>query len=621
LIQKYIGVRGSQPSLDTVGGKSWKGKQKKVLAALESMAEGMLEVQARRKLEKGIDFGPDDILQSAFEKAFPHTETPDQTVASREVKGDMARSQPMDRLLCGDVGYGKTEIAMRAAFKAIASGYQVAILVPTTVLAHQHEQTFKERFADFPVRIEVLSRMQKPSRRNLILEDTELGAVDCLIGTHRILSQDVQFERLGLVVIDEEQRFGVRAKELIKRWRETVDLLTMTATPIPRTLHMSLLGLRDISTLGTPPRGRKGVRTRVGPAGTNHIAGAIRHELERGGQVYFVHNRIHDIGKTQDFLERLIPEARITYAHGRMSGPQLERIIDAFVRHEIDVLVTTTIIESGVDIPNVNTLIVEDAHRFGLADLHQIRGRVGRGSRQAYAYFLTPYDQRVPESGRKRLRVLEDHQNLGAGLAIALRDLEIRGAGNILGTHQHGHIAAVGYEMYCKLLRKTVSLMTGETLPQQDLPGCHVTLINSSKIPVSYIPSDPLRLSFYRRLAHSRNEEELLTICQVLENDFGPLPPSVMDLMNSTRIRIAATRIGLTLLRELPDRFVLQAPSIEPVRMRLEEQGLAHRLIDFETAHLLIPGSTTPNDLLLTLLGLSLTSGGRYALSSTGSDG
>ncbi len=456
LVQKYIGIDPRiKIKLTRLGTGEWKRLKEKVRRGIYSMAMEMLKIQALRSSLKGFSFPPDDDLQRRFEASFPYVETEDQRKAIEEVKRDMESERPMDRLICGEVGYGKTEVAMRAAFKAVLGGKQVAILVPTTLLAEQHFANFSERMRNFPVRVEMLSRFRSEKEQKRILEDLREGRIDIIIGTHRLLSSDVKFKDLGLLIIDEEQRFGVKHKEKMKRMRVLVDVLTMTATPIPRTLYMALVGIKDISVITTPPKNRLAVQTRLVPFDRDIIRQAILRELNRGGQVFFLHNRVQTIDKRKEWLRRFIP-ARIEVAHGQMPPTELEKVMLDFIKGKIDVLVCTTIIQSGIDIPNANTLIVERADTFGLAELHQLRGRVGRYDRQAYAYFCLPPKEVLTESARRRLIAIEKYSDLGAGFHLAMEDLRIRGAGNILGTEQHGFITAVGFDLYCRLLRQVV---------------------------------------------------------------------------------------------------------------------------------------------------------------------
>ena len=461
LIQKYIGAEGQPPRLNKLGGSEWTRVKNRVKASVRDMAEELIKLYAAREMAIGHAFSPDTPWQQEFESQFPYTETADQLRAIEEVKRDMEKPKPMDRLLCGDVGYGKTEVALRAAFKAVSDGKQVAVLVPTTVLAQQHYHTFRERMASFPITVGLLSRFRTPKEQAEVIKGLKNGSVDIVIGTHRLLSPDVTFKDLGLLIIDEEQRFGVAHKERLKQLKQNIDVLTMTATPIPRTLHMALSGMRDISVIDTPPEDRYPVQTYVVEYHPELIRNAIRRELGRGGQVYYIHNRVADLEKVALEVKELVPEARVALAHGQMREQELEDVMLAFVEGEYDVLVCTTIIENGLDIPNVNTLIVNNADHFGLAQLYQLRGRVGRSNRLAYAYFTFEPNKVVNPVAQKRLNAIKEFTEFGSGFKIALRDLEIRGAGNLLGPEQHGQIMAVGFEMYCRLLEEAIEAAKG----------------------------------------------------------------------------------------------------------------------------------------------------------------
>ncbi|MEK7749913.1 MAG: transcription-repair coupling factor, partial [Planctomycetota bacterium] len=466
LVQKYIGSSDHRPRLDKIGSKYWEIRKKRAENAAIDIASDLLHVQALRNAKEGIVYPNDTDWQREFEAEFIYEETPDQIQVINDIKKDMESKRPMDRLICGDVGYGKTEIAIRAAFKSVLFGKQVAVLVPTTILAQQHFTTFSERMADYPVKIDVLSRFKTRKEQKETLEKTSAGLVDILIGTHRLLQKDVYFKDLGLVIIDEEQRFGVEHKERLKKFRQMVDVLTLTATPIPRTLHMSLMGIKDISSLNTPPLGRQAIHTQIIRYDPERIRQAIRQELNRDGQVYFVHNRVYNIERVAKYLSEIVPEARIITVHGQMDEKLMEHRMRSFVDGQADILVATTIIESGLDIPNVNTIFINCADTFGLADLHQLRGRVGRYKHRAYAYIILPNDRPITPEAEKRVKAIEEFAELGAGFRIAMRDLEIRGAGNFLGTEQHGHIAAVGYEMYCRLLELAVRKAKHETIEE-----------------------------------------------------------------------------------------------------------------------------------------------------------
>ena len=469
LIQKYIGFRGRAPKLSKIGTKEWQRIKKQARRGIENFARELLQIQAKRAVQNGYSFPKDTEWQKRLEEDFPYKETVDQTKAIQDVKKDMESSYPMDRLICGDVGYGKTEVALRAAFKAVLGNKQVALLVPTTILAEQHYERFKSRLEQFPVRVEMLSRFKSQKDQKEIVADLAKGKVDIIIGTHRLFSEDIKFKDLGLLIIDEEQRFGVFQKEQFKKLREIVDVLTLTATPIPRTLYISLLGMKDVSIINMAPENRIPIETSVSEYNDNLVKRAIKRELSRNGQVFFVHNRIKGIKRIADKIESFFPQVRIAIAHGRMPEKELEKIMVDFLDAKIDILVSTSIIQSGIDIPNVNTIIINRADRFGLADLYQLRGRVGRYNRKAYAYFLIPKAKPISQDALRRLKSIAKHSELGAGFKVAMEDLEIRGAGNILGTEQHGFIQAVGFDLYCRLLRETIYELTNSALKQKIL--------------------------------------------------------------------------------------------------------------------------------------------------------
>jgi len=543
LVQKYIGTSPKRPKLSKVGSKRWQRQKEKVARSVRDLAGELLEIQARRHSMGGIAFGEDSAWQTEFEESFPYPETPDQTTAVEQIKADMQKGAAMDRLLCGDVGYGKTELAMRAAFKAIENGRQVVVLVPTTVLCVQHGRTFIERFADFPVCIEVLNRFRTTKQARDIIARTRQGKVDVLIGTHRLLSGDVGFKDLGLLIIDEEQRFGVEHKERLKKMRVNVDVLTMTATPIPRTLNMALLGLRDISSLATPPLDRRSIVTTVSTYNRELIRKGIVRELNRRGQVFFVHNRVKTIEKKAWEIQKLVGDARIAIAHGQMAKSALETTMIDFVTGGIDVLVCTTIIESGLDIPNANTIFINDADRFGLAEMHQLRGRVGRYKHRAYAYMLLPTSRPITPVAARRLKAIEEYSHLGAGFRIALRDLEIRGAGNILGPEQSGHIQIVGYQMYCELLADAVKRLKNE--PVEVVPTAVLDLGFTAYIPKNYIPLERYRMDAYRKIAVARTADELKQAESELADIYGPVPDEVKLLLELGELRIAASKLGI----------------------------------------------------------------------------
>ena len=570
LLSRYVGVGHSRPPLHALGGVRWLREKLAAERAASDLAAQMLETQARRAALAGHAFAPDTPWQDDFERAFPYTETADQLRAVADVKRDMEFPRPMDRLICGDAGYGKTEVAMRAAFKAVMDGKQVAVLVPTTVLAQQHYETFRARMGRFPVTVELLSRFRGRAQAASVLERTAAGKVDVLIGTHRLLGRDVRFADLGLVVIDEEQRFGVAAKEHLKRMRATVDMLTLSATPIPRTLYLSLVGARDMSLVQTPPRERLAIETFVAQDTDELLREAILREVDRGGQVFFLHNRIGTIGAVRARLEALFPRLRIGVGHGQMGEGELSRVMRDFVRGRYDLLLCTTIIESGVDIPNVNTILVDRADRFGMADLYQLRGRVGRGRRQAYAYLLLPRHGGLFGAARERIQAIRRHTSLGAGYKLALRDLEIRGAGNVLGSAQSGHIAAVGFDLYCQLLDRTVARLKGETprpvidvqtrFPFLDLSPDPADAATSAAIPRDYIEDENLRIGIYRKLAGVATEAEAAALADEIRDRFGPAPAPVRRLLEIARIRVLAAALGVRTVAVEGDRLLLTLP-------------------------------------------------------------
>jgi transcription-repair coupling factor (superfamily II helicase) len=543
LVQKYRGAGESTPPLDRLGGVTWSKTKARVKAKMRDMAEELLKLYAERRMTEGFTFSRDSNWQREFEDAFDFTATKDQIEAVKQIKRDMETQQPMDRLLCGDVGFGKTEVAMRAAFKALGDGKQVALLAPTTVLSFQHFETFKRRFAPFPVRVELLSRFRSPKEIKQVLVEVAEGKADIVIGTHRLLSKDVEFHDLGLLIVDEEQRFGVRHKERLKQIKKNVDVLTMTATPIPRTLHMSLLGIRDMSVIETPPKDRLAIHTVVAHYDPELIRAAIDQEISRGGQVYFVHNRVDSIYMRAASLLELLPQCRIGVGHGQMGEAELERVLLGFMRHEYDIFVCTTIVENGLDIPLANTIVIENAERYGLSELYQLRGRVGRSNRRAYAYLLVPADTELSEVARKRLAALKEFSDLGAGFKIAALDLELRGAGNILGGEQHGHIAAVGFDMYVRMLDETVREMKGEEVP----PEVHSTLNLGFdiRIPPEYVGDEHQRLRIYKRIADASDGEAAEKIRAELEDRYGPPPEGVRNLLEFSLLKSLAQRIGV----------------------------------------------------------------------------
>jgi transcription-repair coupling factor (superfamily II helicase) len=545
LIQKYRSTdAGPAPVLNRLGSQQWAKTKARVRKAMQDMADELLKLYAQRKAAHGHAFPPDNDFQREFEDAFDYNETEDQISAIADIKRDMESNLPMDRLLVGDVGYGKTEVAMRAAFKAVQDGRQVAVLTPTTVLSFQHFETFKSRFKQFPINIEMISRFRTPKEQKAILERVEAGKVDILIGTHRLLSKDLHFQNLGLLVVDEEQRFGVRHKERLKQMRREIDVLAMSATPIPRTLHMSLVGLRDMSVIETPPKDRMAIQTVVARFDEKLIRSALELELERSGQIYFVHNRVETIYEISAKIQELVPQARVTVGHGQMSEGELERVMLAFMHGEYDVLVATTIIENGLDIPLANTILISRADRHGLSELYQLRGRVGRSNRRAYAYLLIPPEQELTEIARRRLAALKEFSDLGAGFKIAALDLELRGAGNMLGGEQSGHIEAVGFEMYTSMLEHAVNELKGEEHPQR--ASAQLNLGITLRIDESYIEEENQRLRIYKKIAGAQDDGNLSEIRAELEDRYGELPVSVLHLMDAASLRLLCERTGVS---------------------------------------------------------------------------
>jgi transcription-repair coupling factor (superfamily II helicase) len=556
LVQKYQSFGDSHPPLDRLGAGVWEARKKRVRKLVDDMAEKLLALYAERKTAPGHSFPKDTNWQREFEDAFEFEETPDQERAIGDVKRDLESPLPMDRLLCGDVGYGKTEVAMRAAFKALADSKQVAILAPTTVLAFQHYETFRRRFAAFPVRVEMLSRFRNSREQKKILEELEGGKLDVVVGTHRLISKDVKFHDLGLLVVDEEQRFGVAHKERLKEMRKNVDVLTMSATPIPRTLHMSLVGLRDMSVIETPPKDRLAIQTSVAPFNESLIQRAIEEELARGGQVFFVHNRVESIASLATMVKRLVPRARVVVGHGQMRESELEKVMLQFIRNEADVLVSTTIIENGLDIPRANTILINRADRMGLAELYQLRGRVGRSNQRAYAYLLVPPEGSLTSIARQRLSALKEFSDLGAGFRIAALDLELRGAGNLLGREQHGHIAAVGFDLYCQMLERAVAERKGEAVA----PERHATLNlgQEIRIPPEYIDSENLRLRIYKRIASVTSAAEREEVRRELADRFGPLPPAVETLLDYAVLKALAESLLVASVERRGDQLAIK---------------------------------------------------------------
>jgi transcription-repair coupling factor (superfamily II helicase) len=603
-VSRYVGPAEHRPQLTRLGSGDWARAKERVRRAVTDLAQELLQLYAAREVLPGHAFSPDTAWQQELEASFPYVETPDQLTALREIKADMERPRPMDRIVVGDVGYGKTELAVRAAFKAVMDGKQVAVLVPTTVLAQQHYQTFTERMSGFPVRIEVLSRFRSEREQRRIVADLADGRIDILIGTHRILQADVRFKDLGLVIIDEEQRFGVVHKERLKELRREVDVLTLSATPIPRTLHMSLSGIRDMSTLETAPEDRLPIKTFVTEFDERLIREAILRELDRGGQVYFVHNRVYNIELVAERLRRLVPEAEIAVAHGQMPEEQLEQVMLDFQRGAYDVLVCTTIIESGLDIPNANTIIINQADKLGLAQLYQLRGRVGRGAHRAYAYLLYDRYHALSEPAQKRLQAIFEASELGAGFQIALRDLEIRGAGNLLGAEQSGHMGAVGYELYSQMLadavRRLRALLDGQAPPLPPPPPITIDLPLTAHIPEAYVADLNLRLAVYQRLAQIPSLEAVAAFREELQDRFGTPPPAVENLLYAVRVRLLARGAGLQSVTGEEGDIVLRAPA--PIAHRERLRGAFDGRVQVGTAQVRLPLQTGWRELLLQVL-------------------
>jgi transcription-repair coupling factor (superfamily II helicase) len=607
LVQSYRVVEGSHPTLDKLGGTGWNTRKTRVRKSLEDMADQLLTLYAARKTAQGFAFSADGNFQREFEDAFEFEETADQNTAIADIKRDMERPTPMDRLLCGDVGYGKTEVAMRAAFKAVSDSKQVAVLAPTTILAFQHFETFKQRFAAFPVRIEMLSRFRSAAEQKKILADVEAGKVDVVIGTHRLLSKDVKFQDLGLLVVDEEQRFGVAHKERLKEMRQNVDALALSATPIPRTLHMSLVGLRDMSVIETPPRDRLAIQTVVASFQEDLVRHAIETELAREGQVYFIHNRVESIYSLATLVQKLVPKARVVVGHGQMGEKELESVMLKFIREEADVMVATTIVENGLDIPRANTILINRADRLGLAELYQLRGRVGRSHQRAYAYLLVPPDTTLSDIARKRLSAMKEFSELGAGFRIAALDLELRGAGNMLGRQQHGHIEAIGFDMYCQMLERAVSKLKGE----ESAPELRTTLSLGLdvRIPENYIPSENLRLRTYKRISSIGSQEEKQDVQRELTDRFGVPPATVENLLEYAVLKSMCERLRISAVERQGNRVAIRfhaettldpATLVKVVRSRKGIKLDPSGVLWLETAR----GESVPGALRNVLLGL-----------------
>ena len=578
LIGKYVGGLTKKPVLDSLGGKSWAKKKEKVKNSIEEYARRLVSIYAKRGSLPGHIFSPDTSWQKDFEDRFEYIETPDQVKVIEEIKRDMENSRPMDRLLCGDVGFGKTEVAMRCAFKAIMDGRQVAIIAPTTVLVEQHYYTFMERFKGFPVRIDYISRFTEPGKLKQIIRETRNHRIDILIGTHKLFSKDIAFHSLGLVIIDEEHKFGVNHKEIMKERYPLVDFLSLSATPIPRTLNMAMSTLRDISLLETPPDMRIAVETYVADFSTDIVKFAIEAELSRDGQVFFVHNTIKRLPEYAYMIQKAVPEAKIAIGHGRMDEDELEKSFIGFVRGEYNVLVSTTIIDSGLDISNANTIIISDAHRFGLSQLYQLKGRVGRSKRQGYAYFLYPESKSLTETAQKRLFVINEYTNLGAGFNIALKDLEIRGAGNILGHEQHGNIISVGFDVYTRLLREEIEKLQGKYNEEID------TLIDlnyNAFIPPSFISDNASKMEIYKKILSVRSEEEIKSLVLELNDRFGVIPAEVNALFEISRLKIRASALGIESIIEKTEfiEIVLSHFSkVDPVKVMTLKQAGRHEI-------------------------------------------
>jgi len=603
LIQKYRSTdAGPAPVLNKLGSQQWTKTKARVRKAMQDMAGELLKLYAERRTAQGTAFSKDNEFQKEFEDSFDYNETEDQLSAIRAIKYDMESTTPMDRLLCGDVGYGKTEVAMRAAFKAVQDGKQVAVLTPTTILSFQHFETFKRRFSQFPINIEMISRFRTTKEQKVIVERVETGKIDILIGTHRLLSKDIKFQDLGLLIVDEEQRFGVRHKERLKQMRKEIDVLAMSATPIPRTLHMSLVGLRDMSVIETPPKDRMAIQTVVAKFDEKLVRSAVELELERGGQVYFVHNRVESIYEIASRIQELVPSARVVVGHGQMGETELERVMLAFMNHEYDVLVATTIIENGLDIPLANTMLINRADRHGLSELYQLRGRVGRSNRRAYAYLLIPPEQQLSDIARRRLAALKEFSDLGAGFKIAALDLELRGAGNMLGGEQSGHIEAVGFELYTSMLEQAVKEMKGES--DEERPTTALNLGIALRIDESYVPEENQRLRLYKKVAGSTSEKALADLRAEMEDRYGSLPDSTVYLLEAASLRLESERIGIAQVdrkrAELQIRFTENA-TIDPQHlMRLVARN-AKRGAQFTPQGLLkFPlTATRPDEVLL----------------------
>lgn len=602
LVERFVGAGGANPELDRLGSGAFERRRSKVEAAVEDLAAEMLEIQAKRQAVPGYAFPEPGKEQAEFEASFPWEDTPDQAQGTREIHADMSLPRAMDRLLCGDVGYGKTELAARIAFRAILEGKQVALLVPTTVLAEQHWRSLRERFADWPIEIATLSRLVPPAKRKETLTGLADGSIDFVIGTHRILSKDVQFQDLGLVIIDEEQRFGVRHKEMLKRKRAQVDVLTLTATPVPRTLHMAMAGIRDITSLSTAPVGRQEVHTEIRYDDESAmVAEVLRRELARGGQVFFLHNRVKSLELTATRLQRLVPEAKIVTGHGQMEPKELEKVMLQFVRGEADILCATTIIESGLDIPNANTILVDQAQRHGLADLHQLRGRVGRSDKRGYCYLLIPRGKPLPLDARRRLKAIEEMKYLGAGFQLAMRDLEIRGAGNLLGSEQSGHINAVGYETYRRLLSAAVARLKRQSQVQASglEPACDLALGVDAALSPEFVPDEEIRLQLLRELDRVRKEEEIDAVLEAVRDRFGPPPQELERLAQLFFLKHRLGALGLDSLQRVGDHLVCSLREARQFEKAFDGQDIDLRVLTARKALWMLPKpSASPEEVL-----------------------
>ena len=576
LLVRYRGSGAIKPKLSRMGGKDWETTKTRVKKEVEQVAYDLLRLYARRKMQKGIQFLPDTNWQVEMEEAFEYTETPDQMRAINEVKSDMESEQPMDRLICGDVGFGKTEVAMRGIFKAVASGKQVAVVVPTTILAFQHYQTISERFKPFGVNVELLSRFRSQKEQKETIKHLATGECDVVIGTHRLLQEGIVFKDLGLLVIDEEHRFGVRHKEKLKQLRENIDIITMSATPIPRTLYMSLSGIKDMSIINTPPKNRLPIRTYVGEWNENMVKNAIIHELDREGQVFYLYNRVETIEEFKMQLQKLVPNARIAVGHGQMDEKVLEQVIVDFANHEYDILLATTIIENGIDIPNANTMIIHNADKFGLAQLYQLRGRVGRSQRQAYCYCFYKKSKEITQDAMQRLKAIKEFTTLGSGYQIAMRDVEIRGVGNILGTKQHGHMVNVGFDTYCQLLEETVQELQGQVVDKTNPTIVDINV--TAFIPDEWVGSKEQKMIEYKRLADVKTDMELDYITSEWKDRFAKPPESVENLIKLIRIRLAATEVGISLIRETQDNIRIYTPFNQP-EWKIIQRGLPSEIL------------------------------------------